>query len=279
MTTHDAGDISALSLPASPCSPNHVLSHLRTLGDAGRIGFLLRHRDRQKQIDGHTEFPTDLLMQRYRTLALSCFEIGEIALSDADGDRKLVLRHGAPFAQHPNGVLVSRQPIHNSLWQHDLETGRDPLTRVAHDASCTDILIGKELDEPFVFALGKDGELLAARGLDELDLGHDTLSIIDLSSMTDGDNDKRVTFGIEYDPPVPRTQPGAGTSLKPFDVTLAGLCEARELGVETPAHVGGEIEPLSCRSGGEHDLHGIYIADRDIGVNRRIAYCDIMRRP
>ena len=42
-------------------------------------------------------------------------------------DRKLVLRQAAPFAQHPNGVLVSRQPIHNSLWQHNLETGRDLL--------------------------------------------------------------------------------------------------------------------------------------------------------
>src|SRR4029453_16199371 len=101
-------------------SPNHVLSHLRMLGDAGRIGLLLRYSDRQEQLDGHTELPTDLLMHRYRTLALSRFKIGEIALGDFDGGRKLVLRHGAPFAQHPNGVLVSRQPIDNSLWQHDL---------------------------------------------------------------------------------------------------------------------------------------------------------------
>jgi hypothetical protein len=279
MTTHDAGEISALSLPASPCSPNHVLSHLRTLADAGRIGFLLRYRERQKQIDGHTELPTDLLMQRYRTLALPCFEIREIALSDADGDRKLVLRHGAPLAQHPNGVLVSRQPIHNSLWQHDLETGRDLLTRVAHDASCPDIFIGNEPGEPLVFALGKDGELLAARGLDELNLSHDTLSIIDLSSMTDGDNDKHVTFGVEYDPPVAHTQPGAGTSRKPLDVTLTGLCEARELGVKAPTHISREIEPLSCRSGGEHDLHETHIAYRDMIVNRSIAYCDIVRCP
>jgi hypothetical protein len=184
MTTCDDGDMSALSIPASPSSPNH--SHLRMLGDAGRIGFLLRHR--QKQIDGHAERPTDLLMQRYRTLALSCFEIGEIALGDADGDCKLILRHAAPFAQHPNGILVSRKPIHNSLWQHDLETGRDLLTRVAHDADCLDIFAGHEPNQPIVFALGKYGEFLAAYGLDELNLGHDTLSTIDISSMTDGDS-------------------------------------------------------------------------------------------
>jgi hypothetical protein len=280
MTARDAGDMSALSPPASPCSPNHVLSHPRMLGDAGRIGLLLRYRNRQKQIDGHTERPTDLLMQRYRTLALPCFEIGKIALGDADGDRKLVLRHGAPFAQHPNGVLMSRQPIHNSLWQHDLETGRDLLARVTHDASCPDIFVGDKPGKPIVFALRKDGELLAACGLDELNLGHDTLSIIDLSSMTDGDNNDNVTFSVEYDPPVAHTQPGAGTPFKPLDVTLTGLGKARELGVETPAHAIGEIKPLPCRSGGEHDLHDdTDIANRDISVNRDISYCDIVRCP
>jgi hypothetical protein len=277
MTARDADDTSALSVPACPCSPSHVLRHLRMLGDAGRIGFLLRYRDWQKQIDGHTERPTDLLMQRYRTLALPCFEIGEIALGDADGDRKLVLRHGAPFAQHPNGVLVSRQPIHNSLWQHDLETRRDLLTRVAHDASCPDIFVGDEPGKPIVFALRKDGEFLAACRLNELNLGHDTLSIIDISSMTDGDNNDNVTFGVEYDPPIAHTQPGAGTPLKPLDVTLAGLCDARELDVQTPAHIIRETEPLSCRGGGEHDLHDNGIANRNIKVNHDIAYCDIVR--
>jgi hypothetical protein len=165
----------------------HLLGDLRPLGEQREVILLLRNRDRQKEIDGHTERPADLLMQGYRTLALPCFEIGEIALGDADGDRKLVLRHGAPFAQHPNGVLVSRQPIHNSLWQHDLETGCDLLTRVAHNACCPDIFDG-EPSKPIVFAPRKDGEFLAACGPNELNLGHDTLSIIDLSSMTDGDN-------------------------------------------------------------------------------------------
>jgi hypothetical protein len=242
MTARDAGNMSALSIPANSCSSNHVLSHLRMLGNAGRIRFLLRCR--QKQIDGHTELPTDLLMQRYRTLALPCFEIGEIALGDFDGGRKVVLCHAAPFAQHPNGVLVSREPIHNSLWQHDLETGRDLLTRIAHDASCPDIFVGDEPGKPIVFALSKDGELLAACGLDELNLGHDTLSIMDLSSMTDGDNNDHVTFGVQ-----------------------------------TSAHVIGEFEPLPCRGSSEHDLTDSNMANRDIRVNRDIAYCDIVRCP
>ena len=206
MTARDAGDMSALSIPASPRSRNQVLSHLRMLGDAGRISFLLRYRERQEQIDGHTELPTDLLMHRYRTLALPCFEIREIALGDFDSDRKFVLRHGAPFAQHPNGVLVSRQPIHNSLGQHDLETRRDLLARAAYDASCPDIFVG-EPGKPIVFTLRKDGELLAACGLNELNLGHDTLSIIDISSMIDrdnDDNDDNVTFDAEYDLAVAR---------------------------------------------------------------------------
>jgi hypothetical protein len=269
----------ALSPPAGPRSPNHVLSHLRTLGDAGRIGFLLRYRDWQKQIDGHTKCPTDLLMQRYRTLALTGFEIREIALGDTDADRKLVLRHGTPFAQYPDGVLVSRQPIYNSLWHQDLATGRDIFLCVAHDASCTDVLIGKEPDEPLVFTLGKDGEFLAARGLDELNLGHDTLSIIDLASMTENDDNNRIGLGIENDTLIAHPQPGARTPFQSLDVALTGPCEGLELGVESPAHIGGEIEPLPCRSGGEHDLHGADIAYGDINVNRVIAYCDKMGRP
>ena len=88
---------------------------------------------------------------------------------------KLGLRHGAPFAQDTNRVLASSQPIDDRFRHHDLATGRDLFARVAHDASCTDILVSDELDEPLVFALGKDGEFLAARGLDELNLSHDLL--------------------------------------------------------------------------------------------------------
>jgi hypothetical protein len=174
----------------------HRFDDCLALGEMRGISFLLRFRERQEQIDGHTEFPTDLLMQHYRTLALSRLKIGQIALGDFDGGRKFILRHGAPLTQHPNGILVSRQPIHHGLWQHDLETGRALLTRVPHNVSGTDILMCKELDEPLVFAPGKDGEFLAAGGLNELNLGHDTLSIIDIWSMTGGDNNNRIGLDI-----------------------------------------------------------------------------------
>jgi|SRR5215467_13678957 len=64
-----------------------------------------------------------------------------------------------------------RQPIDNGLWHHNLATRRDLIARLAHKASGADILVDDELGEPTVFALRK--ELLAARNLDELNLGHD----------------------------------------------------------------------------------------------------------
>src|SRR5215510_6240884 len=103
----------------------HLFDDRLALGETRGISLLLRYRNRQKQINGHTERPTDLLMQRYRTLALSRFEIGEIALLDADGDRKLVLRHGAPLAQNADRILARRQPINKSLGHQDLSTCRN----------------------------------------------------------------------------------------------------------------------------------------------------------
>jgi len=66
-----------------------------------------------------------------------------------------------------------RQPIDNGLWHHNLATRRDLIARLAHKASGADILVDDELGEPLVSALRKNGELLAARGFDELNLGHD----------------------------------------------------------------------------------------------------------
>jgi hypothetical protein len=262
-------------------SPNHVLSHLRMLGDAGRIGLLLRYSDRQEQLDGHTELPTDLLMHRYRTLALSRFKIGEIALGDFDGGRKLVLRHGAPFAQHPNGVLVSRQPIDNSLWQHDLETRRDLLTRVAHDASCTDILVVDKFGQPLVLALRKNGELLAACGLDELNLGHDFL----LHQQQQG------VAHIRH-PEVPERSEGL-EGRRPPKLAIAHVgtgCRSRTCPRSTgrssfeasPAQVAG-VAPQDDGDGAIYvaDESGRFVpftADRDISGKLNIAYCDNWRR-
>jgi hypothetical protein len=66
-----------------------------------------------------------------------------------------------------------RQPIDNGLWHHDLATRRDLIARIVHESSGADVLVDDELCEPLVLALRKNGELLAARGFDELNLGHD----------------------------------------------------------------------------------------------------------
>jgi len=244
----------------------------RALGDAAYISLPLRCR--QQEINRNAERLSDLLMQHHWAFALSSFEVGQIALSNVDCGSKLGLRHGAPFAQRTNRALVSRQQIDNSLWDHDLATRRDVVARIVHEASGADILVGDELGEPLVFASWKDGELLAARGLDKLNLGHDSLSVVDLASMTNRNNDDRIGFGVEYDPPITYAQPGARTPLESFDVTLPGSCICLELGVEPMAHISGEIEPLTRRSGCQHDLHGADIADRDILVKNCIAYCD-----
>ena len=155
----------ALSSWPSPGQP------ARALGETGYIR--LPFRCRQQEIDRHAERLSDLLMQRHGAFALSPFEVGQIALSNFDGGSKLGLRHGAPFAQHMDWILTRRQPIDDRLWHHDLTTGRDLVTRGAHDASCADILAGDEFGEPLIFTLRKNSEFLAARGLDELNLGHD----------------------------------------------------------------------------------------------------------
>src|SRR6266545_3577453 len=269
---HYVGDTGALS-PSS--SPFHAFHCLPPLGETCRIGLLLRHGDRQQKIDGHAKRPTDLLMQRNRTFALSRLKIRKIALGDANSPNQPGLRHSAPFAQDTDGILSGRQPVDNSLGHHDLAAGRDLVARIAHDAGGADILIGDQLGKPLIFALRKDCELLAARSLDELNLCHDHLLIIDLSAMTDGDDDDRAALDIEDDAPIADAQPGAGAPFESlYIIALTSSCESQELGIEPPAHIGGEIEPPTRGSGSKDDLHGWYIADRDIYVKLDIAHCD-----
>src|SRR5215510_6046624 len=90
----------------------HLFDDRLALGETRGISLLLRYRNRQKQINGHTERPTDLLMQRYRTLALSRFEIGEIALLDAYGDFKLYLRRDPRDLQ--SSATIRSSDLHRS---------------------------------------------------------------------------------------------------------------------------------------------------------------------
>ena len=90
-----------------------------------------------------------------------------------------------PPARALGRILARHQPIDNSLWHHDLTTGRDLVARIAHDASRADIFIGDKLGEPLVLTLRQDGKLLAAGSLDELNLAHDPhdLSIVNSDIM------------------------------------------------------------------------------------------------
>ena len=268
--THDARRMSTSSPSASPF---RFFNHLPALGEACRIGLLVRHRDRQKKIDGHAERPTDFLMQCNRTFAPSRFEVGEIALGDSDSHSKFSLRQAAPFAKHTNRIFAG-QPIDNSLRHHDLAAGRDLVARIVHDAGRADILIGGQPGELLIFVLRKYSEFLAARSLDELNLCHDHLSIIDFSAMTYRDDDDRIALDIEDDALIADAQPGADTPFEPLYIALTSACEGQKLGVESPAHIGGEIEPLTRGSGSKDDLHTPDIADRYTNVKRNIAYCD-----
>jgi len=258
------------TLPPS-ASPFHVLQGPPPLGETYRIGLPVRDRNRQQKIDWYAKRPADPLMQRKRDFALSCFEIGEIALGDADRCDQFGLRHGTPLAQHTDRILSARQPIDNSLGQQDFTAGRDLPTRITYDAGGADIFIGKQLGQPLILALRKDRELLAARSLDELNLRHGHLSIVNLPAMTDSNNDDRVALGVEDDAPIADTQPETGAPFESPYVALTRLRESQELGVEPPANIGGETEPLTRGSGSKDDLHSSYIAKCDIEIKDDIA--------
>jgi hypothetical protein len=195
---------------------------------------------------------------------------------------ELGLRHGAPFAQDTNRVLASSQPIDDRFRHHDLATCRNLFTRVAHDASYTDIFIGKELDEPLVLAPGKDSEFLAASGLDELNLSHDFLLHRQHQAVTH----------IRH-PEVPERSEGLEGRRPPklavadFGARYADLGHARDLVADHPSRLprlkwprshlrmtamGRFLSPTSPVGS------SAMTADRDISVKLNIAYCDNWRR-
>ena len=136
--------MTALSLSATlydGLSCLSVSNYLSTLGNSRRTSLLVRHRERQEEIDRHAERASNLLMQRNGTFALSCFEVRQVALGDTDAYYQLGLRLIAPLPQDADRIFAGRQPIDNGLGQHDLAAGRNRLARAPHDravpASCT----------------------------------------------------------------------------------------------------------------------------------------------
>src|SRR5215207_9627308 len=89
----------------------HLVDDLSALGETSRISCLVRRRDRQQQLNRNRERPGDLLMQGNGAFALSCFEVRQITLSDADGYGQFGLGPVAPLTQNTDRVLAGRQPI------------------------------------------------------------------------------------------------------------------------------------------------------------------------
>jgi hypothetical protein len=244
-----------------------------------RIDLLPRRRDWQQKVNRHAKCPRELLMKNDRTLALSRFEIGQVSLPNANSMRQLRLRHVAPLAQHANRIFSVRKPINNRLRQQDLTFGLHRGTRPAHQASGPNIFVGRQCRKPLVFTLGKNRELLTASGLDELNLSHAVLSVIDFTAVPDRNDDKRITLGIEDDAPVTDTQLCALAALEPPHVSLPRLSKFSELRFKAASHIGGEVEPLARRGSGPDDLHFARIAYSDNLVKINIALHEWGRVP
>jgi hypothetical protein len=264
------------ALPPSAI-PFHVFDDLSTLGKARGVGRFVRHRD-QQEINRHAEREGDLLMQRNGTFALSCLEVRQVPLGNTNAYDHLGLRHIPPLAQYSDGILAGRQPIDNGLGQHDLLPACKRRARTTHDPGHARILANSQCREPLVFTLGKNGEFLAARGLDELNLGHDGLSVVNLAAMPDGGDYDGIVLDVKDQTPVARTQPHAGTPLETLYFALASLGERQKLGIEPPSHVGGEAEPLTCGRTRKDDLNASSITYCDILVKKDIAHCYIEMR-
>lgn len=240
--------------------------------DAFGMSSRLRYRNRKQKMYRYAKRTGENLMHCHRAFALSGFEIRQITLGDAGSGRQVRLGHLTPFPQDPNWIFASRQAIDDDLGQHNLIAGRDRGTGVVHDPGGADILVSRLSDKPLVFALWQDSEFFAVRRLDELHLGHDGLSVINLSSIPNGCDDNSAALDIEYDAPIADAQPRPGAALEPLHVALSGLGKYREFGLDPPAHIDGKPKPLPRGRAGERDLHLANIAYCDIGVKKNIAY-------
>ena len=234
----------------------------------------VRHRNGQQEINRHAERLRDFLMQRHRPFALTRLQLGEIALSYSDRRDQLDLRRAAPLAQDANRILSGREPVDDRLGQHDLAPGRDGVTCLLHKPCGANLLVGSLLCEPLILALRKNCEFHSVRNLDELDLRHDGLLIVNFASMPHRDNNDRITLLVKDDAPVSNSQPRAGTSFETFDVALTCSREGHKFGIESPTHIGREIEPLACCCGRKRNLHRAYIAKSNICVKWGITLSD-----
>ena len=272
--------MSALSPSATPYDALGCLSvsdNLSTLGNSRRISLPVRHHDLQQEIDRHAERVSNLLMQRNGSFALSCFEVRQVALGDTDAYHQLGLCHIAPLPHDADGIFAGRQPIDNGLGQHNLTAGCERLARAPHDPGSARILTGCQRNKSFVIGLRKNGKFLPTRELNELNLSHHGLSIVNLATMPDGGNDDGVALDVKDDAPVAGTQPRTSASLETLHVALSGPRERQQLCIQPPTLISRKVQPLPRGGGGKGDLHGQDITYCDIYVKCEIAICDYRR--
>jgi len=255
-----------------------IFDELSTPGEALTVGLLFRHCDRQQEIDWNAKRAGDLLMQGDGTFAFTRLQVRQIALRDADPDDEFDLSHLTPLPQHTDGIISRRQPIDHHLGQNDLLTAGYCSARATDDSRSTGILAGRQRNESIVFALRKNGEFFAFGGFDELNLVHDGLSTVNLSSMPDCRDDDRPVLDIKHDSPIADPQARSIAPLEALHVALPGPRQGLKLGIEPSADIGGQIEPLTRSRRGEGDFHAKCIAYRNSSVNMFIANCDEERR-
>lgn len=248
----------ALALPAG--SP-HFIDRLLTLAETFRRSFLIRYRNWQQELDWNAKRTSELLMQSNRALALSRFKIGQVALGDTDLDSELNLCFSAPRAQRLHGIFACNQPIDHGLGHDNFLASGYCRTRVAHDSGRASIFPARQGGEPLVFVLRQNSELLAAGRLDELHFGHDDSSIVDLTTMPDGGDNRRVILDIENHPPVADAEPRSRTSLKSFHIAASGRSENLQLSLDPLPHIRRQTKPLPGGRACEGDLHKVLIAN------------------
>lgn len=254
-------------------STSHFSHNLLALGEALRIGFRVRYRNRQQKLHRHAERARELPMQRDWAFALSSFEIRKITLRYSNADRELRLSHLAPLAQDADWVVSLRQPVDNHLWENHLVTGRDGGACITHNSCRARVFARSELGEPLVFTLRQNGEFLTTGRFNELHLGHGDLSIVDFSAVPDSGNHNRIALDIKDDAPVANPQPRARATLQPLHITPPGLRKRLKLRVDAPPHIGRKPKPLPGSCAGERDLHPDDIANSDRARKRFIANC------
>jgi hypothetical protein len=131
-------------------------------------------------------------------------------------------------------VGAACEAIGNGLWQHDFAAFLESARGIADDPACSDILLcfGGESDQPIILVARQYGEIIATRGVDELDIAlcatafcHGVISVVDIAAVSDRVNCDSVGFHREQDAPVARAQPHSGCAFERFHIANATLRE------------------------------------------------------